>query len=86
MTKIAGSGSGSESGSISQRHGSADPDPHQNVMDPQHCATLFDVLYFWFHTGVATSTLDIHYFCLGFVLWTFLEVDWKLVCSGAELL
>jgi hypothetical protein len=34
-------GSGSESGSISQRHGSADPDPdpdpHQNVMDPQHC-------------------------------------------------
>jgi hypothetical protein len=24
----------SESGSISQRHGSADPDPHQNVMDP----------------------------------------------------
>ncbi len=35
MTKIGGS----ESGSISQRHGSADldPDPHQNVMDPQHC-------------------------------------------------
>ncbi len=30
MTKIAGSGS------ISQRHGSADPDPLQNVMDPQH--------------------------------------------------
>ncbi len=42
MTKIAGSGSafGSESGSISQRHGSADPypdpDPPQNDMDPQH--------------------------------------------------
>jgi hypothetical protein len=33
MTKIAGS----ESGSISQRHGSADldPDPHQNVKDPE---------------------------------------------------
>ncbi len=30
-------GSGSESGSISQRHGSADPDPTQNGMDPQHC-------------------------------------------------
>jgi hypothetical protein len=30
MTKIAGSGS------ISQRHGSEDPDPHQNVMDPEH--------------------------------------------------
>jgi hypothetical protein len=30
MTKIAGSGS------IGQRHGSADPDPHQNVMDPEH--------------------------------------------------
>jgi hypothetical protein len=30
MTKIAGSGS------ISQRHGSAEPDSPQNVMDPQH--------------------------------------------------
>jgi hypothetical protein len=30
---------GSESGSISQRHGSADPDPypHQNAIDLQHC-------------------------------------------------
>jgi hypothetical protein len=39
MAKIAGS----ESGSISQRHGSADPDPypHQNVMDPQHCFIHF---------------------------------------------
>jgi hypothetical protein len=34
MTKLAGARP--ESGSISQRHGSADPDPHQNVMDPQH--------------------------------------------------
>ncbi len=24
-------------GSLSQRYGSADPDPYQNVMDPQHC-------------------------------------------------
>jgi hypothetical protein len=36
MTQIAGSGSEPGSGSISQRHGSADPDPPQNVMDPQH--------------------------------------------------
>jgi hypothetical protein len=32
------------SGSISQRRGSPDPDPHQNVMDPQYwhivCATV----------------------------------------------
>jgi hypothetical protein len=26
-----------EGSAISQRHGSADPDPHQNVMDPEHC-------------------------------------------------
>ncbi len=39
-----GSGSGLTSKrygsrSISQRHGSSDPDPdpHQNVMDPEHC-------------------------------------------------
>jgi hypothetical protein len=39
MTKIEGSGS------ISQRHGSADPDPdpyrYQNVMDPQHWYKLY---------------------------------------------
>ncbi len=39
--KIEGSASGSESGSISQRHGSADPDPHQNVMDPEHRKKLY---------------------------------------------
>ena len=32
MMKIEGTGSGS----ISQKHGSADPDPHQKVMVPQH--------------------------------------------------
>jgi hypothetical protein len=36
MTKKAGSGSES----ISQRHGSADPDPQQNVMDPKHHEAL----------------------------------------------
>ncbi len=37
LPKTAGSGSGS----ISQRYGSADPDPHQNFMDPQHCFKRF---------------------------------------------
>jgi hypothetical protein len=32
------------SGSISQRYGSGDPDPHQNVTDPQHC--FFNLLSF----------------------------------------
>jgi hypothetical protein len=32
-----GVGFGVGSGSISQRYGSGDPDPHQNVTDPQHC-------------------------------------------------
>jgi hypothetical protein len=40
MKKEVGSGvgSGSEagSGSISQRYGSGDPDPQQNVTDPKH--------------------------------------------------
>jgi hypothetical protein len=38
--KIEGSGTGS----ISQRHGSTDPDPHQNVMDPQHCRDVSEDL------------------------------------------
>jgi hypothetical protein len=41
LKKGVGSGVGSRvgpgSGSISQRNGSADPDPHQNVTVPQHC-------------------------------------------------
>jgi hypothetical protein len=47
MPKIAGSGS--ESGSISQRHGFADPDPDpdppQNVMDPQHWLKVLSILF-----------------------------------------
>jgi hypothetical protein len=39
VTKIAGSGSESGSGSMRESHWSADldPDPHQNIMDPEHC-------------------------------------------------
>jgi hypothetical protein len=36
-SKKKGVGSGVGSGSISQRYGPGDPDPHQNVTDPQHC-------------------------------------------------
>jgi hypothetical protein len=36
MKKGIGFGVGSGSGSISQRYGSVDPDPHQNITDPQH--------------------------------------------------
>ncbi len=28
---------------ISQRHGSVDPDPHQNVMEPQHWFTVYRI-------------------------------------------
>jgi hypothetical protein len=56
MMKIEGSGSASgsgyESGSISQRHGFADPDPdpHQNVIDPQQ-----DLLFSVFQTLLVVS-------------------------------
>jgi hypothetical protein len=46
MMKIEGSASGS--GSISQRHRSADPDPHQNVMDLKHCFSEFPLLRSWY--------------------------------------
>jgi hypothetical protein len=40
------------SGSISQRHGTADPDPHQNVTDPQHWkkGDLLHLLSFMIHS------------------------------------
>ncbi len=37
LKKGTGSGVGSRSGSISQRVGFEDPDPYQNVTDPQQC-------------------------------------------------
>jgi predicted DNA-binding WGR domain protein len=37
MTKEAESGSRVRIRIHYQRHGPADPDPHQNAMDPQHC-------------------------------------------------
>ncbi len=67
MTKIAGSASGSEFGSISQRHGSADPDPNKNVMDPEHwkrnyfCKYVFRRLSLLLCQGlVCSDTLLIH--------------------------
>jgi hypothetical protein len=60
MTKIAGSGCRSGSGSISQRHGSADPDPdpHQNVIDPQHCMKQY-VLYHMYYVPVSAAVSSI---------------------------
>ncbi len=58
MTKIAGSGS------VSQRHGSADPDPDlpQNVMDPQHWSLLFR-LYVYSTCLCMYAIVQIVYIC-----------------------
>ncbi len=54
MTKIAGSGSGS----ISQKHGSEDPDPPQNVMDPKHWLQVLKTeSYHEFESGLVTNSL-----------------------------
>jgi hypothetical protein len=52
MTKIAGSGP------ISQMHGSADPDPdpQQNVMDPEHWCCGSET--FWYGTDPRIRTSD----------------------------
>ncbi len=68
--KRAGSGSESGSGSISQRHGSADPDPHQNVMDPELCVKSMVAcrekfgrpgVLRWCSSDVALSTVAFRY-------------------------
>jgi hypothetical protein len=53
-------GSGSASGSISQRHGSPDPDKQQNVMDPEHCSRLCrrprkDIIAIAIETGIQNT-------------------------------
>jgi hypothetical protein len=68
MTTIAGSGSES----ISQRHGSSDPDPgpdpHQNVIDPQHCCTQFTAKLCFSHVPYRRD-LGVH-------------TEWQLPLSG----
>ncbi len=44
LKKGVRTGVGSGSGSISQRYGSGDPDPHQNVTDPQHCFIVYVIV------------------------------------------
>jgi hypothetical protein len=39
-------------GSISQRYGSGDPDPHQNVTDPQHCKKVFQLIELIYEQGI----------------------------------
>jgi hypothetical protein len=74
MTKIIGSGS------ISQRHGFADPDPdpHQNVMDPQHCLYLFPAAKFH-KTGYLSFLL---YIFVGFLPFS---IQYSLYCIGVTL-
>jgi hypothetical protein len=43
---------GVESGSIIHWYGSGDPDPHQNVTDPQHCCTMCTTIPLVFPAGV----------------------------------
>jgi hypothetical protein len=75
MAKIAGSGSES----ISQRHGSPDPDPHQNVRDPEHCFFVVPVRTYGLNTfrklvALVTVHLYLH----------FLSASFFIVCSVAD--
>ncbi len=82
MTKIAGSGSASESRPISQMYGSADPDPDpdppQNVMDPQHCLVIcnyktgFKSGFIEMNKGISTGSVldpDPHRSALIWLFW-----------------
>ncbi len=64
LKKGVGSGVGSESGSICPRYGSADPDPHQNVTDPQHCIPKRIYITLWtIHLGKRLHCLYLASFC-----------------------
>ncbi len=79
----------SASGSISQRHGSANPnphpDPHQNVMDPQHwlCLWILGSITFldpWYHgrRNYKDTTVNVViYWCLiEFIDWRYSQSCW----------
>jgi hypothetical protein len=76
LKKVVGSGveSGSASGSISQRYGSKDPDPHQNVMDPQHLSLPYSSTC-W-HTHITNKICFFSFFTKGFDL-SADNIGWK---------
>ena len=80
---------GSES--ISQRHGSADPDPHQNDMDPQHWfrrisqptyQNLIPILYTQSHTHVKCF----HNVSLLAALFYEIRIQWPFLTSVPEII
>jgi hypothetical protein len=46
VLKVTDERAGSGAGSDSKRYGSADPDPYQNVTDPEHCILLRRAYFF----------------------------------------
>ncbi len=79
MTKIAGSGS------ISQRHGSADPDtdpnPYQNVLDPQHCFIVESTALCRLWTVFLNQYDRRNFFSLSFLLCVGGYCDWTQECG-----
>jgi hypothetical protein len=72
MTKIAGSGS------ISQKHGSEDPDLPQNVMDPEHWflglpdpepLVKVRIRFRILTSSGKNSNKNLHFYCFVTVLW-----------------
>jgi hypothetical protein len=59
---------GSRSGSISQRYGSADPDPYQDFMDPRHWLPL-PSFSFWY---ISKLTLQLALTLLSFLFLPFI--------------
>jgi hypothetical protein len=73
MKKGVGSGVGSRvgSGSISQRYGSGDPDPdpHQNVTDPQHwCLYIYSIILRFLNSATPESLLSTERPSIGSIL------------------
>ncbi len=67
MMKMAGSASGS----VSHRHGSADPDAHQNLMDPQH---LLSYLHTHRHTAIVVLSFSCCFCGRCLLYWFFIMV------------
>jgi hypothetical protein len=70
MTKIGGPGS------ISQRHGSLDPDPHHNVMDPQDCFVGMSSTSSPFPPSANTARMSICLTSLSLLLLATVEAEW----------
>ncbi len=73
------------SGPISQRHGSADPGPLQNVFDPEHWFSFHALTLLLFSVALSLILLFHFFLVLSLLLFLPLKQKYNVLCNSSHL-